>query len=60
LIFIGQRNSFPAHPDLAKPDLLLPEKHYAKSDLLLPEKRYAKPDLLLPEKHYAKTQFSAE
>lgn len=50
MIFTGQRNSFPAQPDLAKPDLLLPEKHYAKSDLLLPEKHYAKSDLLWPEK----------
>ena len=50
MICTGQRNGFPAQPDLAKPDLLLPEKHYAKSDLLLPEKHYAKSDLLLPEK----------
>ena len=50
MICTGQRNSFPAHPDLAKPDLLLSEKHYAKSDLLLPEKHYAKSYLLLPEK----------
>ena len=50
LICTGQRNGFPAHPDLAKPDLLLSEKHYAKPGLLLSEKHYAKSDLLLPEK----------
>ena len=60
LICTGQRNGFPAQPDLAKPDLLLPEKRYAKPDLLLPEKHYAKSDLLLPEKRYIKTQFFAE